>query len=287
MPTNTIILNGLKDIRDKYECFVMGLFGVVHDGEALIEPAKEVLIELKKAKKKIAFLSNTPLRSEEMAERLESIGIPGNLYDGILTSGEIAYHELKSKIDPLIEKFGERYYTIGSKLRAESLVSAGYTSVKTIDEADFIFLTSPFSDEDTIDMYNDLLGKALKRALPMICVNPNRTRRIRNQTQICAGYIAAKYERNGGMVIYKGKPDTALFTYCFEGLDAKSKEECLVIGDSFEMDILPAERGNLNSLLIMSGRHRQELKSFSRADLEDLCRHFGTYPTYAMKELVI
>ena len=283
--SKTITLNGIRDVVEKYDFYCMGLFGVIHDGENLIESAKEVLVELKKRKKKIAFLSNTPLRSEEMARRLESIGISGSLYDGILTSGEIAYHELKSRIDPLIEKFGEKYYTIGSKIRSESLISAGYTPVRSIEEADFIFLTTPFAETDTIDMYNDLLGKALKRHLPMICVNPNRTRRIRNETQICAGYIAAKYERNGGMVIYKGKPDTALFTYCFDGLGAKSKADCLVVGDSFEMDILPAERGHLDSLLIMSGKHRTELKSFSRPDLEDLARHFGTYPTYAMKEL--
>ena len=54
------ILEGFKNIVDKYEFFVFDIWGVIHDGAHLYPNVIETHQYLKSRHRKISFLSNSP-----------------------------------------------------------------------------------------------------------------------------------------------------------------------------------------------------------------------------------
>ena len=59
-------LNHLEDIYEKYDTFVIDLWGVMHNGVALNPNAIKAVDQLKKHEKKIVFLSNAPRPSSNV-----------------------------------------------------------------------------------------------------------------------------------------------------------------------------------------------------------------------------
>ena len=59
-------LNHLEDIFEKYDTFVIDLWGVMHNGVTLNPNAIEAVDMLKKNSKKIVFLSNAPRPSSKV-----------------------------------------------------------------------------------------------------------------------------------------------------------------------------------------------------------------------------
>ena len=59
-------LNHLEDIYEKYDTFIIDLWGVMHNGVTLNSSAIEAVDKLKKNSKKIVFLSNAPRPSSNV-----------------------------------------------------------------------------------------------------------------------------------------------------------------------------------------------------------------------------
>src|SRR5690349_11825048 len=103
-------IKGLSDIFAPYDGFILDLWGVIHDGVAPLPGSIESLTMLKKAKRKIWLLSNAPRRAHLVAEKLTEMGVTPDLYDGVLTSGEMSWQALK---DTLLKKYGRRILHLG------------------------------------------------------------------------------------------------------------------------------------------------------------------------------
>ena len=56
----TKLINGLSEIYNKYDTFLIDLWGVIHNGIKPYPEALEVLKNLKKVNKKFIFISNAP-----------------------------------------------------------------------------------------------------------------------------------------------------------------------------------------------------------------------------------
>ena len=56
------ILDGIAPIADRYDGFVLDLWGVVHDGQKPYPGVPEALAELKGRGKRVVFLTNAPRR---------------------------------------------------------------------------------------------------------------------------------------------------------------------------------------------------------------------------------
>ena len=106
----------------EYDGFIFDLWGVVHDGSRLFPGVIKTFKELKKAGKKIVLLSNSPQKSSDNIAHLETLGIAPNMYDGIITSGEIALEYFKKQ---LINEWGKDYLCLGSGRYASFLYEAG------------------------------------------------------------------------------------------------------------------------------------------------------------------
>ncbi|MCK5295493.1 MAG: TIGR01459 family HAD-type hydrolase [Alphaproteobacteria bacterium] len=250
----------------------------------------EALTRLREAGKKTVFLTNTPRRSYVVVRDLNNMGLPSSLYDGVLSSGEVVYHEFKSKKDAFLASLGTNCYYLGPERNESVYEGLEYRIVTDPNKADFILNTGNLFVNDSVDTYIPLFSACVERFLPMVCVNPDKIILNHGQFDICAGTLATKYEAMGGRVCYRGKPDKSVYMYCLEGLQIEDKSKVVMIGDAFETDLAGAEVAGLDSVFVCGGIHAREI-GFSKGmpdmqKLEDILRHYGRSPQAILPSLM-
>ena len=90
-------LNGLKEIYNNYDTFIIDLWGVMHNGITLNPKAIKVIENLKKNSKKFVFLSNAPRPSENVINFLLKMNMDKKYLSNVMTSGEAAMHAVNKK----------------------------------------------------------------------------------------------------------------------------------------------------------------------------------------------
>jgi HAD superfamily hydrolase (TIGR01459 family) len=267
-------IDGLSGVFGLYDGFILDLWGVVHDGIALLPGALPALTQLKKAKRKVWLLSNAPRRVSVVTARLAKMGITPDLYDGLMTSGEASHDALR---DTLLERWGRRCFHIGASQHDGSLYEdLSITLVKTPEEADFVLNSGVGDFSDSSEIYWPVLQKSADLGLPMLCANPDKIVHIENRIVICAGTFADTYEKMGGAVTSIGKPYRGVYSHCLKAMGDDTR--VLAVGDSMLTDIQGATGAGLDSLLITSGIHREEVHS-----LVDFLAGYPYKPTYVAK----
>ena len=73
------ILEGIADIADRYDGYVLDLWGVVHDGRKPYPGVPEALAALKARGKRIVFLTNAPRRAWVVQGMLDRMGLDRGL----------------------------------------------------------------------------------------------------------------------------------------------------------------------------------------------------------------
>ncbi len=285
-----IFYKNISEISDKYDLFILDLWGVIHDGEKLYPGVLESLKALRKLDKKICFLSNAPRRSAKVADVLFRFGIGTDLYDFILTSGEATYLYLQSTNKKgLIGSPSNNiynYYYIGPKKDADLLDGLGYVETERASEANFAVTTG--FDDGNYNIAEKLpqLIEAAQNNLPMICVNPDlMVIRQSGEKMLCAGVLALEYQKLGGKVIYFGKPHNMVYEQVLQLFYTQDKTRILAVGDGIETDILGANKNQIDSALIAGGILSIELKvkygELPNADaMQKICEQYKAYPTF-------
>ena len=253
------ILTGLSDWADRYDGFILDLWGVVHDGVEPYPGVLDCLAALRQAGKRTCLLSNAPRRVADVVERLEEIGVPRTLYDEVLSSGEAAHRAIADPPDAFHAGLGRRCLHIGPPRDDSVHADLGLSLVDQPESADFVLNTGADGYEDTLDDFVPVLEASARCGLPMVCANPDLTVMMGDKIAICAGLLAAHYESLGGRVAYHGKPHAPIYQACLRLLAPVEKERILAVGDNFLTDILGANRAGLASLLVVSGIHADEL----------------------------
>lgn len=271
------MINGLSDVLDLYDGFILDLWGVVHDGIAPFPDTLPTLDALKKAKKKVCLLSNAPRRAYMIEEKLKEMGIGPDMYSSLVTSGEACWQALRGG---LIEQWGNRCLHIGSAERDHSLYDD--LDVEIVNDparADFVLNSGVEDFSDPEEKYFSLLRDCAAKGLPMLCANPDKVVHVGNQLVICAGTLADDYVLMQGEVIYYGKPYREVYGSCLQSLGTK---RVLAVGDSMVTDIAGATGAGLDSALVTSGIHREEFSTTS----DNLTVFFANYlykPNYLLK----
>lgn len=252
-------VSGIRNIVSLYDAFIVDLWGVIYEEQHLCYGVFNALSQLNDEGKKVVFLSNSPLRSADVAKNLERMGVKPRLYRGVLTAGEIIYHELRAGIDPFFANMGRKCFHLGPDDYWQPFAPLGYVCVPNIDEADFIFVTGTFGTQDSLDKYEPFFKVCLSRRLPMICACPDPFVMQNGVLHIAAGALAAQYQKSGGNVFWRGKPDPSVFEYCLEGMDVPDRRRVAVIGDSLATDMKGANHAGLDALFVAGGVHAKEL----------------------------
>src|SRR5712672_3773584 len=194
------LIDGMRALAPAYDGFILDLWGVVHDGTVPFPGVLDCMERLIGAGKRLVLLSNAPRRSDDVVRRVARIGVPEWLYHGVMSSGEEAWQYLHRRDDPFYAALGRRCLHIGSE--RDMLIREGLELefVDTAEQAEFILNTGPAGWEDRIEDYAPLLRRALARALPMVCANPDLVVMPGNRLALCAGALAQWYEEAGGQV---------------------------------------------------------------------------------------
>src|SRR5438034_3301571 len=208
------LIDGMRDLAPDYDGFILDLWGVVHDGTAPFPGVLDFMGRLIEAKKRVVLLSNAPRRSDDVVRRIAKIGVPEELYHGVMSSGEEAWQHLARRDDPFYAGLGRRALHIGSERDLEIREGLGLDFVETVEEAQFILNTGPAGWDDLIEDYQPLLRPALARDLPMICANPDLVVMRGSTLHLCAGGLAKWYEEAGGRVRWHGKPFRSVYQTC-------------------------------------------------------------------------
>lgn len=270
-------IKSLGEISDNYELFIIDIYGVIHDGTDLYEDVLDTVKFLKLHNKKIVFLSNAPRRSERTIKVLDNLGITEEHYDYLLTSGEFAYYYFEEQ-DKL------KYYYLGPEQDKYLLQGTAHELVNNPKDADIAVVTGLTPEQKVEDVLPEI--KAIKEAnLEMHCINPDIfVIKKNNKSHFCAGAVAKKYKELGGNVVYYGKPYQNIYDEVIAEFDYK-KSQILCIGDGLHTDIKGANQNGLDSLLITSGMHVNELgiKIGEEANIDklsDLCENYSATPNF-------
>lgn len=271
-------ISGLSPIISSYNALLLDLWGVIHDGTHLYPGVKETLLELRRAGKKIIFISNAPRRAAKAASVLHQLGVERAWYDDIITSGEMGYRWLSANASG----WGKRYFFIGPSRDADVLEGLDYKRCDDIKDADFLLNVGFGSDEQSSQDWAGLLRAANSLSLPMLCLNPDfEVVKISGEQFPCAGVLALDYEKCGGQVTYFGKPYGDIYDQCMEWLFPVDKSRILAVGDGLATDIAGAVRFGIDSALVTGGilKHKRE-------SLDVLCEQHKAAPTYVMPAFV-
>jgi HAD superfamily hydrolase (TIGR01459 family) len=227
------------EIIPQYDTFFVDIYGVVHDGKTLYPGVVDTLNQLI-ATKKVIFLSNAPRTSEMTLVALREYGINATL-DGIITSGDLVRTELKRDLS-------KKIYHIGDDKNQDMLRDINVTVVTDVLDADLILLSVFVNISEREDKFDDILQEAAKLNLLLICTNPDTY--VPNG--YCAGVFAARYEKMGGRVDYYGKPYGQIFEIALDRCGIQ-KDKILMIGDTFETDVLGAKRFGIDVAMTLTG----------------------------------
>jgi ribonucleotide monophosphatase NagD (HAD superfamily) len=123
----------------------------------------------------------------------------------------------------------------------------------------------------------------------MVCGNPDFYRVCPDGRVVEApGQIARFYESIGGRVRIHGKPQKSIYESALAHFDF-SPDRILAVGDSIPHDIAGAATCEIDSLLIASGVHRNDLIIGNNlvtdpTEVAKICEPFGVSPKYITRQ---
>lgn len=247
-------ISGLREVADKYDCFFLDIFGLLHNGQRINPGTIECLKQLKAHNKKTCLVSNTPRLADGVPIDFVKYGINREYYDHIVTAGESARIELNETYrDKKVLFFGKALF-IGL------MEGLGLHQVNTVEDADFILNAIPGIHDFTEEQIIAFLHKAKDKNLPMVCANPDLVVHIGDVLHTCAGTYAALYEQIGGNVSYHGKPYTQIYDLARNLVGNPPKEKICAIGDALGTDIKGANQYGIDSIWALTGIHWEELR---------------------------
>lgn len=246
----------IKTLYDDYDVFLFDLWGVVVEGMVTYPGVVEQINDLIKHRK-VFFVSNAPRPNYKVLNTLRSFGLESINQDMIITSGDVARSVVVESKVTLDKGDDIAVYHLGYDRNEEILHNIPHRDTSSLDEADILLLTLYRDDHENINEFDEILKEAARRNIIAICANPDTTIPKQNTLRYCSGYFAEKIENHGGNVIYTGKPKNEIYTKVFSYIPDVPKNRILMIGDTFETDILGAQNSGISSALVLTGNAKR------------------------------
>ena len=284
-------LSGFAALAERYDGFVLDLWGVIHDGVNAFPHAVETLGHLRAAGKRTLLLSNVPRPNDAVRTMMRRMGIEDALYTDILTSGEAVRRALITPPDLWWAQLGHRVYHLGPERDRPVLEGLPLTIADSPAEADFVLNTGPDDHRNPSDIaeFEDTLQTCWEHRLKMICANPDLVVIRGGVRVLCAGSLAERYRELGGDIRSLGKPDPAVYQPVLQQL-SMAPERVLAVGDSLRTDIAGATGVGLASCWVLDGIHGADLSDgaggFDPVKTEAAARAAGMTPVATLPKFV-
>jgi HAD superfamily hydrolase (TIGR01459 family) len=270
-----------------YDVLLCDVWGVVHNGVAAFAPACDALARFRERGGTVILITNAPRPSAEVVAILDRLGVSRAAYDTIVSSGDVTRGIVESRR-------GQRVFHLGPP-RDLPIYTDLDVAFAPLEAADYVVCSGLFDDTtETPDSYRDMLATMRKRALFMVCANPDIVVERGDHLVYCAGALADAYAELGGEVLYCGKPHAPIYQVALDvaaaarGGTAVPRQRVLAIGDSVRTDLTGATASGLDCIFITSGIHAEEYGGRHTPDLGALNAIFaaaGVAPRAVMRGL--
>src|ERR1700744_2696366 len=195
-------LSGFASFADRYNGFILDLWGVIHDGVDAFPHSIETLMHLRRAGKRTLLLSNVPRPNDAVQRMMRRMGIEDALYTGVLTSGEAVRRALREPPDLWWAELGSRVFHLGPDRDRPVLEGLPLSIASDPADADFVLNTGPDDHRNPSDLeeFEPTLVTCARHRLKMICANPDLVVIRGGVRVLCAGALAVRYVELGGEV---------------------------------------------------------------------------------------
>eukprot|EP00934_Nitzschia_sp_Nitz4_P008008 Nitzschia sp. Nitz4//scaffold15_size197535//175839//177117//NITZ4_001608-RA/size197535-augustus-gene-0.217-mRNA-1//1//CDS//3329537805//7998//frame0 len=280
-PKDIRILSGVRELVDKYDTFLIDMWGVLHDGSTPYEGVLQTLSQMKEAssKKQFVLLSNSSKGYDRSLVMLNKLGFDTSMFQHVLTSGEVTYDFLTTQVPSASKKL----FCFGNGDGDKEFVEQCGWTLSTVEEADLILArgTAVLFDEeahrvhsrtceadDYAGIYEKVLAHAAQRQLPMVVANPDKVVPGALRTPM-PGTIAVDYEQQlasiasppQGLIHYMGKPFPRVYQLAIERCGLTSTERACMIGDALETDMFGGANAGMDTIWVTGdGVHQTELE---------------------------
>jgi HAD superfamily hydrolase (TIGR01459 family) len=258
----------------RYEVVFCDVWGVLHNGRQAHAEAGAALARFRAGGGTVILVSNAPVPADGVERVLDRTGVRRDAWDAIVASGEIA-------LAHIAEQGYRHLHRVGPAKRDSRLFQRLPEPAAALHEADAIVCTG-LADEatETVETYRPLIDEGVARALPFVCANPDLVVDVGDRRFLCAGSIAAEYERQGGAVFWAGKPHpSAYMTARSRATELRGAEpglaRILAIGDALRTDLAAAQGMGVDALFIAGGLHSREVMSDGGIDADRLAALFA------------
>jgi len=230
--------------------FVFDLDGTVYLGDELIPGAREAVNGLRRAGKRLAFVSNKPIgRRDDYARKLNRLGIQC-ARDEVITSSLVLARYLQRTAP------GAQVYPIAEGAVIQDLEAHGLAICHEVERIEVVAISwgRGFNYEKLNTAY-----RAALRGARLVATNPDRTCPMPGyELPDCACMIAA-IEACTQMSVdpIVGKPSPIMLHEVLAFLELEP-HECAMVGDRPDTDLLMADRAGLAGVLVLTGVGRAE-----------------------------
>ena len=253
-------LEGIGPLAPGYDGFILDLWGVVHDGVRPYPGARDTLVRLREAGKRVVMLSNAPRRADPVRAQLREMGIGAELYDGVMTSGEASHWMLRDRPDEWARRLGRHVFHLGPARDRNVMHGLDLVVLDRPAGASCVLNTGPDDHlpPDDPAAFDPVLRECVAAGLPMVCANPD-LEVIRDGVRVvCAGTLAARYVEMGGEVRSLGKPDPLIYGPVLEMLGVE-RARVLAVGDALRTDVAGAAAAGVDACWVLGGLHGEAL----------------------------
>lgn len=272
------ILTNAGALLSRYDALFCDVWGVMHNGREAYAEAGAALARFRVEGGTVILVSNAPVPAEGVEYVLKKTGVRRDSWDAIVSSGDIA-------LGHIAEKKYRRLHRVGPPGRDRSLFSRLPGPHAPLGEAEAIVCTGPKDGvTETVETYRELIETGVANALPFICANPDLVVDVGDKRHMCAGSLAAEYERLGGAVFWAGKPHPSAYNTALERAgelrgSAPALNRILAIGDAVRTDLAAAQGLGIDGVFITSGIHSEATMTDGEIDAEKLAALFALADT--------
>ncbi len=234
----------------KPQGIIFDLDGTVYLSDHLIPGARETIEWLRDHDHPIVFVSNKPLESRaDYAAKLTRLGIP-TPDDRVINSSLVLVRYLSREMP------GVTVFPIGEPPLLEELAAASFRLSEDPAEIDVVIA----SFDRTFDYRKLNIGfQALRRGARFFATNADATCPVAGGEIPDAGAVIGALEgcSKRKLELVVGKPSPLIVEVALEQL-GRQADECLMVGDRVETDILMGHRAGMQTALVLTGVTRRE-----------------------------
>jgi HAD superfamily hydrolase (TIGR01459 family) len=281
------LLPHFQTLAPGYDVLLCDVWGVVHNGVGSFPRACDALTRVRARGAAVVFITNSPRPSDVVMRQLETLQVPRESYDAIVSSGDVTRGVIQSRP-------GQSLYHLGPK-RDYSIFSGLDVDFAGPERADYVVCSGLENDEvETPEDYRDRLQAMRERGLFMVCANPDVVVERGDRLVYCAGALADLYAAMGGEVLYAGKPYRPIYDMALQKAETAvgkppALRRVLAVGDSLRTDLKGARALGVDFLFVTSGIHAEELGGRETPEPGALAGAFataGATPDAVMRDLV-